>query len=307
MAKLEINIGSAANDGTGDDLRIAFGKVNDNFSELYTELGGSSLSNFAFAANTMSTENSNGDINFDPNGTGNVVVTSGNLLPASDSTIQNLGSSTDKWTNIYAAQMHVDSMVLTAINNTTIGNTVPSTGAFTTLTATTITGPLTGNVTGNITGNITGDVTGNVIGNVTGNVTGTAATVTVAAQTNITSVGTLTALAIDNISLNGNTISSDNINGDINFDPNGTGNVVVTSGNLLPASDSTLQNLGSSTDKWTNLYATQGHFDNIVIGGPTQSTVGSAGGASALPGAPSGYLRVNIGGTFYVLPFYAVS
>ena len=38
--------------------------------------------------------------------------------------------------------------------------------------------------------------TGNLIGNVTGNVTGTAATVTTAAQPNITSVGTLTSLAV---------------------------------------------------------------------------------------------------------------
>ena len=44
---------------------------------------------------------------------------------------------------------------------------------------------------------ITGDLTGNVTGNVTGNASGTAATVTGAAQTNITSVGTLTAIDID--------------------------------------------------------------------------------------------------------------
>ena len=31
MAKQTINIGSAANDGTGDKLRVAFDKINDNF------------------------------------------------------------------------------------------------------------------------------------------------------------------------------------------------------------------------------------------------------------------------------------
>lgn len=35
MAKQTINIGSAANDGTGDSLRDAGGKINDNFTELY--------------------------------------------------------------------------------------------------------------------------------------------------------------------------------------------------------------------------------------------------------------------------------
>ena len=49
---------------------------------------------------------------------------------------------------------------------------------------------------------------GALTGNVTGNASGTALTVTQAAQTNITSVGTLTALQIDNLNLNGNTLSS---------------------------------------------------------------------------------------------------
>ena len=49
---------------------------------------------------------------------------------------------------------------------------------------------------------------GALTGNVTGNASGTAATVTTAAQTNITSVGTLTALQVDNININLNTISS---------------------------------------------------------------------------------------------------
>ena len=37
MAKKVINIGTTANDGTGDPLRSAFDKVNDNFTELYTD------------------------------------------------------------------------------------------------------------------------------------------------------------------------------------------------------------------------------------------------------------------------------
>jgi hypothetical protein len=39
MAKQVINIGSVANDGTGDPLRTAFDKVNDNFTELYNDDG----------------------------------------------------------------------------------------------------------------------------------------------------------------------------------------------------------------------------------------------------------------------------
>ena len=44
MAKLGINTGSAANDGTGDGLRLGGGKVNDNFDEIYSAIGdGSTL------------------------------------------------------------------------------------------------------------------------------------------------------------------------------------------------------------------------------------------------------------------------
>lgn len=39
MAIQSINIGSIANDGTGDDLREAFNKVNANFIDLNTKLG----------------------------------------------------------------------------------------------------------------------------------------------------------------------------------------------------------------------------------------------------------------------------
>lgn len=35
MAKQTVNIGSADNDGTGEGLRSAFDKINDNFDELY--------------------------------------------------------------------------------------------------------------------------------------------------------------------------------------------------------------------------------------------------------------------------------
>ena len=50
--------------------------------------------------------------------------------------------------------------------------------------------------------------TGAITGDVTGNVSGTAATVTGAAQTNITSLGTLTTLTVDEITINADTITA---------------------------------------------------------------------------------------------------
>jgi hypothetical protein len=63
--------------------------------------------------------------------------------------------------------------------------------------------------TGNLnmtTGTLVANIEGNVTGNVTGNASGTAATVTGAAQSNITSLGTLTTLTVDNVIVNGTTI-----------------------------------------------------------------------------------------------------
>ena len=57
------------------------------------------------------------------------------------------------------------------------------------------------------TGYAVGTLVANVTGDVTGNVSGTAATVTGAAQSNITSLGTLTTLTVDDITIDGSTIS----------------------------------------------------------------------------------------------------
>ena len=78
-------------------------------------------------------------------------------------------------------------------------------------------------------GTITANLTGNVTGNVTGNTSGTALTVTQAAQTAITSLGTLTALQVDNLNLNGNTFSA--TTGALNLTP-ATGSAIVLDGTI---------------------------------------------------------------------------
>lgn len=77
------------------------------------------------------------------------------------------------------------------------------------------------------TGTVTATAfTGALTGNVTGNVSGTAATVTGAAQSNITSLGTLTTLTVDDITINGSTISDTgaftlDVGGNITIDADG--------------------------------------------------------------------------------------
>jgi hypothetical protein len=70
---------------------------------------------------------------------------------------------------------------------------------------------------------------GALTGNVTGNVSGSAATVTTAAQPAITSVGTLTVLQVDNLNLNGNTLSA--TTGAVNITPV-AGSAIVLDGTI---------------------------------------------------------------------------
>lgn len=73
MARQILNIGSNANDGTGDTLRDAMDKVNDNFLELYSV----TLENYiTFSGNNIQSTRSNDDINFVPAGTGVVTIPS---------------------------------------------------------------------------------------------------------------------------------------------------------------------------------------------------------------------------------------
>ena len=94
MAQQVINIGAAANDGSGDPLRQAFDKINDNFSELYAR--GAAGSNFDLSDNDIEATNSNGGINLVPNGTGKVVVEDDSLtIQTSKTPISSIGAAGD--------------------------------------------------------------------------------------------------------------------------------------------------------------------------------------------------------------------
>ena len=106
-------------------------------------------------------------------------------------------------------------------------------------------------------GNINGTFVGNITGNVTGNASGTAATVTGAAQSNITSVGTLTGLTID---------------GDATF-TGANGNIVFDkSDDALEFADNVKAKFGTGGDleiyhSGTGSFISDGGTGNLRIGG----------------------------------------
>ena len=71
----------------------------------------------------------------------------------------------------------------------------------------------------------------------------------------------INALAVDNLKLDGNTISSTDTNGDITLDPDGTGDTIIASGDV--GGQSTTR--GKLTVKTANATASDADFDVIGL------------------------------------------
>jgi hypothetical protein len=71
MAQQTLNIGSTANDGTGDTLRAAMDKVNDNFNEIYASP--LFVEDITISGNEIRANRSNDSLVFSPSGTGSIV------------------------------------------------------------------------------------------------------------------------------------------------------------------------------------------------------------------------------------------
>ena len=76
MARQDINYGTNPNDGTGDNLRVAMDKINDNFIELYNN----GSQNITISNTSITNSTINGNISLDTNGSGTVQTTQGLLV-----------------------------------------------------------------------------------------------------------------------------------------------------------------------------------------------------------------------------------
>lgn len=89
----QIDYGASANDGTGDPLRTAFIKTDNNFDNIWS--AGPVGSNVTIINNTVQANNTNGNLILSPNGVG-VVQTNSRLLPRLNNTYD-LGSTALKY------------------------------------------------------------------------------------------------------------------------------------------------------------------------------------------------------------------
>jgi len=111
MTQQIIDVGTVANDGTGEALRTAFEAVNDNFTEVYT--AGPVGSNVVIANNTISINGTNGNLILQGNGIGNV-VTNSSVRPSTDA-VFDLGAANFRYDTVHAAYFQGNGAGLTGI------------------------------------------------------------------------------------------------------------------------------------------------------------------------------------------------
>ena len=263
MAQQTLNIGSNANDGTGDTLRAAMDKVNDNFNELYASPLFSG--NLSFSGNEISATRTNDDIVFVPAGTGSVSFPA---IKINDNNIE--GTRTND--NINLIPSGTGSVIFGAIK---IAGTSLSSDDSSII---------------NINDGLIVDGTLNVSGISTltgatnlGSTLAVPSGLTTLSTLNVTSttslVGTTT---IDNLTFNDNTIGSSS-NADINLTPGGTGSVVInnlTVDSNINITDNEIKTTQSNSDLVISPAGTgqvviskadinSGAIDGTVIGGST--------------------------------------
>ena len=265
MARQTINIGTTANDGTGDPLRTAFDKINDNFAELYGTDGDSNTlaGNLDINGHNIISSRSNEDIRILPAGTGGVIASAvriaGTTISSDDSTQITIAENvqTTGTLNVTGATSLGTSLTLaTGATVTGIDNGTLATGSATLLatqgaiktyidaqnqsqsltfvgddsTGTAVNSGETFKIAGGtgITTAVSGDTMTLAIDSSVTTLTGSQVLTNKTLTTPTINGATMTGnVTVDNITLNDNIISSAS-NADLILDPSGTGDIKLT-------------------------------------------------------------------------------
>ena len=179
---------------------------------------------------------------------------------------------------------------------------------------TTVSGSLTTGTfnVGDLNIDASGKITTDTNGDVNIDPSGTGAIVLTGPITHAGTQTTTGQMNVDNLRLDGNVLSA--TSGGITLTPATGQNVTVSgTGVKLTAAEANFTLMEATTIRGDVLEIDTSDGDltintqgtgTIDFNTPTQTTIGSAGGASAIPGAPTGYLKVKIAGTLRVIPFY---
>ena len=262
----------------------------------------------SLTTNEITSNGSNADLTINPSGIGNLVLGSitlemdavGTKIVSNDSSAVTFGEGV----NVLGAVNSASADISGALN---IGG--DTTGVNQTLTGSLTTGTLNvGDLNILADGTISTDTNGDVVIDPAG-------TGAIVLTGPITATGTQTTtgqLNIDNLRLDGNTLSAQT--GGITLSAATGQNVTVSgTGVKLTAAEANFTLMEATTVRTDKLEIDTSNGDlsintqgtgTVDFNTPTQTTIGSAGGASAIPGAPTGYLKIKIAGTLRVIPFY---
>ena len=256
------------------------------------------------------TSDSNADINITAGGTGNVIVGSltvnGTAISSADSSLIQLNEAV----NISGA---------TDIAGATTVAAITASGTATFNGAVAITGAVgIGDLNILADGTITTDSNGDFVVDPAG-------TGAIVLTGPITATGTQTTtgqLNVDNLRIDGNTISAPS-SGGITLTPAAGQNVTVSGTNVNLVAGEANFTVCEATTLRTDALESDTSDGDLTIGTQgtgvidfltaTQATVGGVGAASKLPMdsanevRPTGYLNVKVGGSAYVIPYFAAS
>jgi len=116
--QINIDIGAAANDGTGDPLRTAFNYVNNNFSNVWNT--GLPSSNVQFSDNRILTVNTNANLVLAPNGIGKV-ASNVDIVP-NTANVFALGGASRRWNTVYGQYLDLSHNAVIGGNLVVTGN-----------------------------------------------------------------------------------------------------------------------------------------------------------------------------------------
>jgi hypothetical protein len=288
MSQQNIDFGTFPDDPSADAIRTAFQKVQDNFDEVYASTANAAVLSVNRTAGRGITVNAP---------TGNVIVEANVASLSISSVTLRVGTSPNPVTNSaiytnYSQTLYVEIPSTLSISNLVTSGNISAGGNLTSLNAS------LGNAV--VANYFVGD--GSQISNisaVTANTANVAGTVSQNAQSNITSLGTLTSLAVSGNIITGNIYANSGIIGAqyLKGDGSNLSNIQVSNvsgtiananyaayaGNVINASQSNITVVGSLASLSVvgnanvgNISATNGVFTNVSGNGANLSSIAGA-------------------------------